>query len=148
MEWAEVGHHSDRDRWISECPRVLRPPLSHHGIHLYGDGSFLDFLYLSALKLLLCSEKPSYLPSLNIPQAESGRDSRSVDSGGKVHGSAPAQLHRSPCLRAVGPGWSFQLWGSFYQQTVLGGKHPGNKQIRMCFNLTASMAAAGASVTL
>lgn len=33
---------------------------------------FLDFLYLSALKLLLYSEKPSYLPSLNIPQAETG----------------------------------------------------------------------------
>jgi len=40
------------------------PSPSHHGINLYQDGSFLDFLYLSALKLLLCLEKHSYLPSL------------------------------------------------------------------------------------
>lgn len=31
---------------------------------MYHDGSFLDFLYLSALKLLLCCEEHSYLPSL------------------------------------------------------------------------------------
>lgn len=81
MEWAEVGHHSDGNRWIGECQRVLCPLPSHHGIHLYGDSSFLDFLYLSALKLLLCSEKPSYLPSLNIPQAEIG-------AGQQVSGSS------------------------------------------------------------
>lgn len=66
MEWAEVGHHSDRNCWISEVPLGSLPFPSHHGINLYQDGSFLDFLYLSALKLLLCLEKHSYLPSLKI----------------------------------------------------------------------------------
>lgn len=64
MEWAEVGHHSDRNCWISEVPPGSLPSPSHHGINLYQDGSFLGFLYLSALKLLLCFEKHSYLPSL------------------------------------------------------------------------------------
>lgn len=146
MEWAEVGHHSDRDCWISECRRVLRPPLSHHGVHLYGDGSFLDFLYLSALKLLLCSEKPSYLPSLNIPQAENGRDSRSVDlwrEGAwlRTSAAAPQSMLKScrPRLELSALGVILPTnspWGgSFWKQTdqnvfLSNNKHGGSRSQR------------------
>lgn len=79
---------------------------SQHGIHLYGDGSFLDFLYLSALKLLLCSEKPSYLPSLNIPQAEIGAGQQvsgsSMESVAAPHSAAAPQSVLKSCRPRLG----------------------------------------------
>lgn len=79
---------------------------SHHGIHLYGDGSFLDFLYLSALKLLLCSEKPSYLPSLNIPQAETGGTAGQWIFTGRCSFSAVR------AYGASGPDWGTEAFSS------------------------------------
>lgn len=96
---------------------------SHHGINLYQDGSFLDFLYLSALKLLLCFEKHSYLPSLKFTSGwDLGWNSRSVDL--PQEGAALSyQLNHtaSPFLSNCRPGqvcFSFQPLGLFDQQIV------------------------------